>query len=574
MLTNWFSDPEDNNPSFLRLTRNILVFTITANVLILLLVVGVIFKESQNTASSIALTITLILEIISLGFTLRGNPLLAKVIVPIALLLAVTYSAISANGLHDLSMLGFPTVIVVSVLLLRRKSIVISTPIAVACVEFIAYADISGITKSEIRAKTDISDALIVGILIVAISALLQLLVTRLSESADEARENENAQLEANKELLALKETLENRILERTKELTETTNISERRAGNFEAAALLARTVANIREINKLLPTIAEVISKKFNYYHVGIFLNDSMREYTILVAANANSEIGQDLLARGYQFKINQPDLVPTAAKSGSLRFSQGQVQVGSQVIASEFPKTRAEIALPIKIENSVIGVIDIHSQEANAFDETAIGILTVLSDQIAIAIQNARTYNETQATLAESQILYGSVIQQSWKTNIRTDTHLGYQYKGTTPTVLETRLTSPEIKKAIETGEVVSSNTLNKGNQNTIAVPLKLRGEVVGVINVKMPADADLGTDEADIVRATADRVALALENSTLLEESQRRASREQTISQISAKIGAGTEIETILKTAVRELGTQIGGAQITVEIGSENE
>ncbi len=569
MLTNWFSDPEDKNPSFLRLTRNILIFAILANLAILLLVSGLIFKESFNLASSIALSTTLILELISLAFTLRGNPLLGKVIVPIALLFAVTYSAVNANGLHDLSMLGFPTVIVVSVLLLRKKSIFISTPLAVICVEFIAYADITGITNSEMAAKTDAVDGVIAGILIIAVSALLQLLITRLNESADEARKNEVEQIEANKELLYLKETLENRILERTKELTETTRVSERRASNFEAAAQLARTVANVREIQKLLPTITEVISEKFNYYHVGIFLNDNEQEYTILVAAN--SKIGQEQLARGYQFKINQTGLIPTTAKTGSLRLAVDQTPDGS---VSEFPQTRSELTLPMKVGNTILGVIDLHSQETNAFDETAIGILSILADQIAIAIQNARIYNETQATLAESQILYGNVVQQSWKANIRKDTHLGYRYAGTNPTILEKPLTSVEVIKALESGQVVSSTRESNKDENILAVPLKLRGEVVGVINVKMPVDSELGSDEADIVRATAERVAIALENSTLLEESQRRASREQTISQISAKIGAGTEIDTILKTAVRELGTQIGGAQITVQIGSENE
>lgn len=569
MLTNWFADPEDRSPSFLRLTRNILFFTITANFIILFLVSGIIFKESQNLASSIALSFTLILEIISLVFTLRGNPLLAKIIVPIALLFAVTYSALSANGLHDLSMLGFPAVIVVSVLLLRKKSIVVSTPIAVACVEFIAYADISGITKTEMAAKTDITDALIGGILIIAISALLQLLVTRLNESAEEARQNASAQVEANKELLSLKKSLEFRILERTRELEATTKISERRATNFEAAAQLASTVANVREISLLLPTVARVISEKFDYYHVGIFLNDNEQEYAILIAAS--SQIGQQQLMQGYKLKIGQAGLVPVSAKTGNLRISKGSDQ---ETGIPEFFETKSELALPMKVGNTVLGIIDIHSKIAEAFDETAIGILTILADQIAFAIQNARIYNETQATLAESQMLYGNVIQQSWKTNIRTETHLGYRFAGTSPSVLEKPLTSFEAVSALESGQIVSSATASKTNENTIAVPLKLRGEVVGVINVKMPNDTEFGNDETDIVRATADRVALALENSTLLEESQRRASREQTISQISAKIGAGTEIDTILKTAVRELGTHIGGAQITVEIGSDNE
>ena len=573
MLTNWFSDPEDKNPSFSRMTRNILIFVIAANLIILLLVTGLIFKSSLNTPASISLFITLILEIISLGFVLRGNPLPAKVVVPIALFLAVTFSAISANGLHDLSMLGFPTAIVVGALLLRRRSIFITTPIAVLCVEIVAYADMAGINKSEMAQKTDLSDALIAGILLTAISSLLQLLITRLNESTEDARKNENLQIETNRELLALQATLEKRISERTNALNEANKFNERRAANFEAAAQFTRTVASIRDINRLLPAITEVISTRFNFYHVGIFLNDNTQEYTILTAAN--SEIGKQLLAGGLQHTIGQAGFVPSAAKTGVLRVSQDVKKDPARLSSdADFYETRSQLAIPMKVEGKIIGVMDLHSNKVNAFDELVIDVLLILADQTAVAIDNARSYSETQASLAESQIIYATVIKQAWQTNMRAGTGLGYRFTGTVPMPLEKSITSLEAQAALESGEIVTTPYESRAAGSTLAVPLKLRGEIIGVINVKMPENLEVGEDEADIVQATAERVALALENSTLLEESQRRASREQTIGQISARIGAGTEIETILKTAVRELGSQISGAQISVEIGSENE
>ena len=73
-------------------------------------------------------------------------------------------------------------------------------------------------------------------------------------------------------------------------------------------------------------------------------------------------------------------------------------------------------------------------------------------------------------------------------------------------------------------------------------------------------------------DIISAIVERAALSIENARLLNESQKRAIHEQTISQMSTRIGAGTDIATILKTAVRELGTQISGAQISVEMENE--
>jgi GAF domain-containing protein len=98
-----------------------------------------------------------------------------------------------------------------------------------------------------------------------------------------------------------------------------------------------------------------------------------------------------------------------------------------------------------------------------------------------------------------------------------------------------------------------------------------LKLRSETVGVLNVNAPAGREWDPDEVDIIESAAERIALALENATLLEASSRLAKREHQISDISAKISSGTEMETILRTAVEELGRQISGANIILELES---
>lgn len=64
--------------------------------------------------------------------------------------------------------------------------------------------------------------------------------------------------------------------------------------------------------------------------------------------------------------------------------------------------------------------------------------------------------------------------------------------------------------------------------------------------------------------------ERAALSIENARLLDESMVTADRERVIGEISAKISSGTQVEEILKTAVRELGTRIPGTQVTIEVG----
>ena len=102
-------------------------------------------------------------------------------------------------------------------------------------------------------------------------------------------------------------------------------------------------------------------------------------------------------------------------------------------------------------------------------------------------------------------------------------------------------------------------------------MTLPVKLRGEVVGVLHVKANGARKWAEDEMDIVTAIVERAALSIENARLLEESRLAAEKEHIIGEISAKISASTQIEMILKTAVRELGSQINNAQISVELGN---
>jgi GAF domain-containing protein len=345
---------------------------------------------------------------------------------------------------------------------------------------------------------------------------------------------------------------------------------NERRAKQFEGVAELARAIASLQELDQLLPTVVAVISERFNHDHVGIYLNDELREYTLLSAAN--SESGKRLLERGYKLRIGSADIVATVANTGRAQIAQDLG--GTPAYATALAETRSQLAIPLKRGEMVLGVLDVQSKLPESFDQTDIAVFSILADQIATAIQNAALFRETQTALSESQVLYGTVIKQAWKMSTKGVTDLGYRMAGKVPTRLDKPVSSPEAYIAMESGDVVVTPRDQKTGDNMLAVPLKLRGDVIGVISVKMPVDVEIGQDEIDIVQAAAERTALALENSALLDDSQRRAVRERSIGEMSARIGAGTEIDSILRTAVRELGSQLGGVQISVEMGNGHE
>jgi GAF domain-containing protein len=571
MVRTWLSDAEDTNPSFMQMTRTILFFTIAANLIILLLISSSIFENTQNRNAAIALGITAILQVASLILTLRGNPTMAKEVVPVALLLAVTYTAANGNGIHDSSMLGYPVILVVSALLLRQNSIFLTTPLAVLAITYVAYADMIGINKSPMAADTGLDDALIAIILIITISGLLQLLIVRLSESVRNARENEREQIKANENLLDLQESLENRIMERTAELTIANNLSERSTRQFQITAQIARLIANIRDVAELLPSIATIISDRFGYYHVGIFLLDEAKQYAILSAAN--SEGGRRMLERGHRLRVGEISVVGYTATTGLARVA---VDAGMDAVYfgnPDLPEAHSEIALPLKLGELLIGVLDVQSVEPNAFIQEDIETLTTLADQVAIAIRNAQLFRDTQAAIAESQMLFGNYVNKAWRSALRADPKSGYRFTGTDPVALEGQLSTPDIRSALESGEIVSHGSRNGRGKAALIVPVKLRNETIGTISVNLPEGDKLDTDNIDIVRAASERIALALENATLLEESQRRAAKERTIGQISAKIGGLVNIENILQTAIQELGNTLPNTDIAIQFNPEN-
>jgi len=211
------------------------------------------------------------------------------------------------------------------------------------------------------------------------------------------------------------------------------------------------------------------------------------------------------------------------------------------------------------------------VQSTQTYAFTEEDILVVSALADQIAIAIENARLFGEAQKALTDSQQTYEKYVKQSWNSFVQQARHTGFVFDGKQVMPLDHQSKREQIKTAIQTGSL----SLDKASQ-TIAIPIKLRGQTIGVLDVRSKKGARKWTqDEITLLEAAAERAALALENARLVESAQRRAARERAIGDISAKIGAVSSFEYILQTAVEELGRKIGGAtEVVMEISSDDD
>lgn len=352
---------------------------------------------------------------------------------------------------------------------------------------------------------------------------------------------------------------LEQRVAERTADLEESTLHLQKRAEQFQAIAQLARTISTIQNLDTLFNRIVQQVSKQFGFYHAGLFLIDESGKYAVLSAAN--SEGGQRMLARKHRLAVGQTGIVGYVTSSGNPRIA---LDTGTDAVYfnnPDMPNTRSEMALPLRIGNKIIGALDVQSTEPNAFSEDDIEVLSILADEISIAIENVRLLAESQRVLADAQSAYGEFTKDAWRQITGRRKSIGYETSGVSIRPLEKPVAGTEIRQISPTGKIVEK----------LAIPIKLRDEVIGVINISMPDNRPLDTDELDITQALAGRVGIAIESATLLEESRRRAARESTISAISAKVSATAEIERIMQVAVGELRQALGATEVTLRIAT---
>lgn len=361
---------------------------------------------------------------------------------------------------------------------------------------------------------------------------------------------------------------LESKIASRTGELNDANRQISRRSKQFEAVAQVARSISTTLNLESLLPQITSLISNEFDVYHVGIFLLDDRREYAVLSAAN--SEGGQKMLDRNHRLRIGETGIVGYVTSAGKARVA---LDTGKDAVFfnnPDLPETRSEIALPLRIGEEIIGALDVQSTEPSAFDRDDIDVLETLADQVSIAIQNARQYEATRRALTESEILSSQFVQSGWQQFTRRQKLVGIRHTGAKASLLYAK----KKGKGDGTGALNRDQARPKARGASLSLPVKLRGEVIGSVEVRSQSNRQFDQDELDIVNAIIERAAIAMENARLLAESQKRAVKERTIGEISAKLSAQSDLNDLLKTAAKELNRTLPGAEIAIQLNQSQE
>jgi PAS domain S-box-containing protein len=187
---------------------------------------------------------------------------------------------------------------------------------------------------------------------------------------------------------------LEQQVAARTAQLA-------RRTTQIRVAAEVARDAITAYDLDELLNRSVNLVQDRFGFYHAGLFLIDAQGEYAVL--RSATGKAGQKMLESKHKLKVGQVGIVGHVCASGEPRIA---LDVGADATYFDnpfLPDTRSEMALPMRVGGKTIGALDVQSTKATAFDQDDIDILQVMADQLAVAIERTRLFEQMQAALEE---------------------------------------------------------------------------------------------------------------------------------------------------------------------------
>jgi len=475
--------------------------------------------------------------------------------------LATTVLALSGNGVRGSGFIGYFVVMLMAGLILGWRAAAGITGLSILSGFALAFAETRGFITLALGAATSV--AIEITVLFIFCLVFLYLIINS-HEGALASATTYSRELEVvNKDLSGLRDALEKRVAERTADLDAANRYHARRATQFRAITEVSQAITAGQNLQELLPRIAEVISEKFGFYHVGIFLIDPNRQYAILSASNSAG--GQRMLKRLHQLRVGEQGIVGFVAQTGQPRIALDVGTDAAYFDNPDLPETRSELGLPLRASGNTLGVLDVQSTEERAFTDDDVAVLSTLADQVSLAIQNARLFEQTRRSLSEAEALYGQYLQEAWSRLPRTGAAIGVRY--TAGGIQPLQADELASAKASGDGDHTAPPPVTSDKPTSVEVPIILRGEQIGKLRIHVPGARRLKPDQMDMVRAVAERVALSAENARLFEETTRRAQRERLVTDISTKIRGTNDPQQMIRTAIEELREALGVTRVEV-------
>ncbi len=362
-------------------------------------------------------------------------------------------------------------------------------------------------------------DFTIVGSLLVAATNMLKTAFTKAV-----------SQMQRSYEALASeRQTLEDKISERTREL-------ELNTVQLRAATSAARSIAETQDVSSLLTKAVDLIAEKFDFQHVGLFLLDENRHTAYLQASS--SENGKQMLGQALRVDPDRSNPLARAVETRQAVLLSDSSK-SNYVPDPYFPSIRSRLVIPLTVRGVLIGMLDIHSDQPQSISSDDQDVLQTLADLIAISFDNVRLLEETRTLI--SQLNAGASLQaQNIWSKFTSRQKNAYLY------------TPAGVRPVFPHG----ARGKDKDGEG-IRIPIILQGQEIGKIKLKRKGLTAVWSErERDLMEKIATQVALALENSRLVDEAQKNALRNQMIANFSTFVRETLDVESVVRSAAAEL------------------
>ncbi len=346
-------------------------------------------------------------------------------------------------------------------------------------------------------------------------------------------------------------ESLEQRVAQRTQRL--------------EVVAALSEQLNVILDVSELLQEAVNLIQSHFNYYHAHIYLINERRNR--LVVAAGTGPAGAEMKAKAHSISIDANSLVARAARNHQLVRADNVRYMSDWLPNPLLPDTQSEMAVPIIIDGQVAGVLDVQQDSVAGLDDADANLLRSLASQVAVAIRNARLFEQVEHALQEAYQAQERYTEQAWERSKLEA--LGGSYLYTTPA--EAGDAAAISKIDVADGPKIVSTNADETPQQILAAPINLRDQIIGQLQLGAGQNKQPWTnDDLSMLATIVDQFAQTADNLRLFEETRARAGREQTIREITDKLRAAPNIDFLLEIAARELGARLGVQRARLKLG----
>jgi PAS domain S-box-containing protein len=321
--------------------------------------------------------------------------------------------------------------------------------------------------------------------------------------------------------------------------------IMAKRARELQAVAEVGTAVSTTLDLETIMQRVVDLAKSRFKLYHTHIYLLDDNNR-TLTLAAGAG-EVGRQMVAQGWQISMNRENsLVARAARS-----REGEI---ANDVRSEIgflpnpllPDTRSELAAPIIVGDKLLGVWDVQAAIPDYFTDEDVLIQATLATQLGVAMQNARSFAQSETTRQELSQLTRRLTRQSWQE------YLDRQ---------EEKEVRVAIGQAPENGQPLSRS-------------LVVQGETIGRLALAEPQA--LNEEAAEIMAAVAERLSSHIENlrltaqtETALAQTEHQANRLSVLNEMGAALSRAGTLQEIYQIAALYTANILSGDMVTLAL-----